>query len=366
MTEDEVVESLGKLEQSAAKHLCASSGPFSVFPIDSSSPQTPETLAVTPQVVPGVDEFLKTLPGFKDHRTIALENSNAQGSQMDMDERITLDPLNGTLEPRNIYQTRESPLNPSDLHVARHLPSESGLLDDSPSPGFSNQTVSPSVELPNESNHSQSDIEDEEIEIDSNHGDTNVIAVDFLQPTPTEDTIFSSFPTCTDTANTPSIGDEYCSISQGQISPSLDYEVPLPVFEDAETAMLMSHYMNHVACLLQPVFHIGNPFLSIYLPIAVEGSPSLLLAKNSTDMSYGTTAVFHSILATAAYHLRGTDAGEGYFHSLASRHRTKALEATRLALVTAGESSRYKVLMTAMLSLVSIDVGINSSNQYVV
>lgn len=142
---------------------------------------------------------------------------------------------------------------------------------------------------------------------------------------------------------------------QSPASPNLG--LSLPLFQDHQTSTLMHHYMDHVADLLQPVLHPSNPWRTTYFPFALEGCPELFLSQNSTPSSYASIALFHSLLSSAAFHLRNLT-GDSKFHKLGLQHRTKSLQALNAALVPPSDSQLYTVHLTAMLSLVTIDVGL--------
>lgn len=124
--------------------------------------------------------------------------------------------------------------------------------------------------------------------------------------------------------------------------------------------MLMYHYMNHVSELLQPVLHPRNPWRTTYFPFALEGCPDLFLVQSATPSSGASIALFHSVLSSAAFHLRNVKRGSKEFHRLGLQHRARALHALNTALVHPSNIQIYTVYLTAMLSLVTIDVGILS------
>lgn len=132
--------------------------------------------------------------------------------------------------------------------------------------------------------------------------------------------------------------------------------ISLPLFQDPEISLLMFHYKDHVAGLLQPVAHPKNPWRTTYFPFALQGRPDLFLAQGSTSTSPASTAVFHGLLSSAAFHLRNINNGLERFHLLGLRHRAKSLQALNAALTSPKDSQMYIVQLTAMLSLVTIDV----------
>ncbi|EUC35667.1 hypothetical protein COCCADRAFT_34908 [Bipolaris zeicola 26-R-13] len=144
--------------------------------------------------------------------------------------------------------------------------------------------------------------------------------------------------------------------SKARHLPAPFFALSMPMFRDQETSMLMFHYMNHVAELLQPVLHSRNPWRTTYFPFALSGCPELVLCQqNTTTSSQISTSLFHSLLSAAAFHLRNTTEGSPKFHHLGLQHRIKALRALNSAIVHPGDPQLYTLHLTAMLSLVTID-----------
>lgn len=136
------------------------------------------------------------------------------------------------------------------------------------------------------------------------------------------------------------------------------FGISMPLFQDPQTSTLMYHYMDHVADLLQPVLHPMNPWRTTYFPFALEGCPELFLSQSSFPSSYASIALFHSLLSSAAFHLRNATGDSKKFYNLGLQHRAKSLHALNAALTRPNESQMYTVYLTAMLSLVTIDVSI--------
>ncbi|KAJ5759108.1 hypothetical protein N7520_006264 [Penicillium odoratum] len=65
-------------------------------------------------------------------------------------------------------------------------------------------------------------------------------------------------------------------VSYKQFTPH--FELSLPLFQDSEIALLLFHYKDHVAGLLQPVIHPENPWRTTYNTFALEGRLDLFLA----------------------------------------------------------------------------------------
>ncbi|KIW17587.1 hypothetical protein PV08_04782 [Exophiala spinifera] len=135
---------------------------------------------------------------------------------------------------------------------------------------------------------------------------------------------------------------------------SLSNERPLSLFSNSTTAMLVHHFEQYLICLMQPVYHLQSPFKTIYLATALQGCPDLNMATNGSQASIASTAVFHSILTCAAINLQALRSNAGQLSQLAYYHKQTALSAARKALTT--KKSTYRELMTAILSLVSVDV----------
>lgn len=144
------------------------------------------------------------------------------------------------------------------------------------------------------------------------------------------------------------------------VPPSPHLELSMPLFQDSYTSMLMYHYMNHVAELLQPVLHPQNPWRTTYFRLALEGCNDEV--SGHTSLSFSTTkvstAIFHGVLSSAAFHLRNATVDSNKYHKLGLQHRAKALQALNAALALPQDSQLYTVYLTAMLSLVTIDVGL--------
>lgn len=159
------------------------------------------------------------------------------------------------------------------------------------------------------------------------------------------------------------LGQEFLSFQDIELSIHQDLllsphlELSMPLFQDPETSMLMYHYMNHVAELLQPVLHPGNPWRTTYFPFALQGCPDLFLAQGAAPPLGVSIALFHSILSSAAFHLRNLKRGSKRFHRLGLQHRARALHALNTSLTHPSDTQLYTVYLTAMLSLVTIDVG---------
>ena len=143
---------------------------------------------------------------------------------------------------------------------------------------------------------------------------------------------------------------------QSQDSMISGHHLATALFQNTTASMLMHHYTKHVVHVMQPVLHPKNPFSTIYLPLAVKGSSSsgLDLTPRANRTCSASVTVFHSLLSTAAISLQSLRPGEEDLQQLACHHKQLALSSLQSALAT--QSSSYRDLMTAILSLVSADV----------
>lgn len=139
--------------------------------------------------------------------------------------------------------------------------------------------------------------------------------------------------------------------------PSPHLEISTPLFQDPQTGLLMHHYVNHVADLLQPVLHPGNPWRTTYIPFALNGCSHLSLCQVSA-IPDASLALFHSLLSSAAFHLRNLSGGSKKLQKLGLQHRARSLRALNAALLHPDDPEQHTVYLTAMLSLVTIDVSI--------
>lgn len=137
---------------------------------------------------------------------------------------------------------------------------------------------------------------------------------------------------------------------------TFSYNLGFPQIRDPSVTMLMHHYTNNIVHLMQPVSHRENPFQTLYLPLAIEGSSFTETSQGSQGISPATVAVFHSLICSAATNLQGLGSRDSKLQQLACWHKERALNALRNSLVR--KVGRYKDLMVAILSLVSVDVGL--------
>lgn len=131
--------------------------------------------------------------------------------------------------------------------------------------------------------------------------------------------------------------------------------LPSELSVHVEPAMteLMHNYIHVVADLLQPTHHSQNPYRSLYVPKAMDAAAASLLVGVSGTPSHVGTALLHALLAVSAFHMHRHCPSESRYNQ-GRLHRLKAIESLQLS-ITGGDID-FHTTMSAMLSMVSIDV----------
>ncbi|KAJ5134303.1 hypothetical protein N7526_005668 [Penicillium atrosanguineum] len=127
------------------------------------------------------------------------------------------------------------------------------------------------------------------------------------------------------------------------------------ICDNPETNLLFHHYSLYVANVLQPLSHIENPYRSLYVPAALEGSVDVLFPAKNVAASV-RLCIFHSLVATAAFHMSSCNPAQSGYHKTGILHRQKALRCMQLALAEGASQSSYRHLMVALCSLLTIGV----------
>ncbi|KAK1855344.1 hypothetical protein CCHR01_01964 [Colletotrichum chrysophilum] len=151
---------------------------------------------------------------------------------------------------------------------------------------------------------------------------------------------------------------EHGTVSYHMGSP-LRYTISTSISGDAVIDRLMHHYAEHVAVMLQPIQHPQNPYRQLYVPAALEAASSLTSpAQLRLQVPKATvkSVIFHSLLASSAFHLWNCLPSQVRYHQIGARHRQQALLLLQSAISLEMPTAEYKTLMVAMLSLVTIDV----------
>ncbi|BCS19457.1 uncharacterized protein APUU_12285S [Aspergillus puulaauensis] len=139
----------------------------------------------------------------------------------------------------------------------------------------------------------------------------------------------------------------------GQTMPT-PWELELSVQVDPAMTELMDNYIHVVADLLQPAHHTQNPYRSLYIPKAMDAAASALFVGISGTPSHVGTALLHALLAVSAFHMHRHCPSRSRYNQ-GRLHRLKAIESLQLS-ITAADIDDFHTTMSAMLSMVSIDV----------
>ncbi|KAJ4211179.1 hypothetical protein NW759_012659 [Fusarium solani] len=141
--------------------------------------------------------------------------------------------------------------------------------------------------------------------------------------------------------------------------PKIDTHLPkhisITLFGSTEVDSLMNHYNLHVADLLQPIDHSGNPFRTLYLSTALEGV-SYRAWDTETPTAKVYSALSHSLVAASAFHRWNCDQLQPNHREMGVKHRYYAIQALQGAIQQAAPAANYKILMVAVLSLITIGV----------
>lgn len=119
--------------------------------------------------------------------------------------------------------------------------------------------------------------------------------------------------------------------------------------------MLMHHYAVNVASLLQPISHPRNPYRELYLPAALQVATEL---TSDAGLVKGTvqSSLFHSLLASSAFHLSSCTTDKGLYYKIGTQHKQRALSLLQASLQLPRPTLDHQALLMSMLSLVTIDV----------
>lgn len=127
--------------------------------------------------------------------------------------------------------------------------------------------------------------------------------------------------------------------------------------EDSDVNMLMHHYAVNVADIIQPIRHFHNTYRDLYLPTALQGAH--ITVSDSKIQRPAPSALFHALLASAAFHLWNCNMSQTKFRRLGSQHRVQALRLLQSAIDAPNLGTDYRSLMMSMLALITIGVSVN-------
>lgn len=120
---------------------------------------------------------------------------------------------------------------------------------------------------------------------------------------------------------------------------------------------LLDHYVKNVTRIMTVVIHPKNPWKTIYLPRACSAIGDLVGFGYTAS---ARNALLHALLAVSAFHLQSKfpENSDGRKHYLSLGLQLKAEAYTWLSecLMKDLASQKYKDVITAVLSMVSIDV----------
>ncbi|KIV83894.1 hypothetical protein, variant 3 [Exophiala sideris] len=136
---------------------------------------------------------------------------------------------------------------------------------------------------------------------------------------------------------------------------------------------LMSHYITQLADLLQPIHHPRNPFLTINVQSAMPGLFAALEQPVQNSITHspmkGNMSIFHSLMASAAFHLRGSKSTNhpnwDTLDHIGSFNRMKALKYLQEAIIEPSiQIETSFVLIAAILCQVSTDIMEGSMTEF--
>ncbi|KAF9890463.1 hypothetical protein FE257_005868 [Aspergillus nanangensis] len=135
---------------------------------------------------------------------------------------------------------------------------------------------------------------------------------------------------------------------------SSPYLYRLSLYVNNIAAELMHNYVHVVSQVLQPIHHPHNPYRSIYAQQAISAGKIIVGAGGTSSQS--ATALSHALLAVSAFHLYRCHPQSPHYGDIARLHRLQAMLNLRNALAQGEGETNYYTTMSAMLSMVSIDL----------
>lgn len=359
MTDEEIVQNLARIDEAATEHLTAVVGPFAVF--------RPTAEPHLPRHVQGYGSSSSRLDVAGPTETISAEAQvDVETDAGACDHRDT----GSEPEPDAVRESGELPSISSDDQSCRSANSLStGLYN------FCDQDNAPEIptlahksyfgqKLPSalsyepagsESSSRASLFENEVVAEDDIVECLRTSATTGQRSSPPADRGSSVLP------KTPRLPVRFGSNPEQEFLPvSMDLycddgimkascNLSTAVLSKTLSHMLLRHFTEHTVHIMQPVAHARNPFRTIYLPLALEGSEKL-----DDGPSSASVAAFHGLVSTAAIDMQIPQSQNEGLKSVVGHHRQSALIALQKALVK--QTSNYRKLMTAILTLVSMDV----------
>ncbi|KAF9891690.1 hypothetical protein FE257_003702 [Aspergillus nanangensis] len=333
MTERQVQQAITTIDNSAANPASTTIGPFSVFCIESDSHVY--TADAEPQSVQSAEQSSTQDTVDSCNESLVVHQDD------DSPEFLSPSPLTNTDNPPNLCDplfTTAWDAGTNSLGPLTDLTGDSILHPELEITGLVTQSFHP--ESLTSSYH---DIINNQLGISSSSEETRP-----LEPHDSHSPFQYDSPSQTTRIFSP----ETSSLVAGPLS--FGHNLTASLIRTTTATMLMDHYTQDVVHLMQPVFHPRNPFRTIYLPVAIKGLSEIEATTTCGRVHPASITVFHSLLSAAAVSLQSRQSGADALRDLACHHRQRALITLRSALET--QSSSYKDLMTAILSLVSADI----------
>lgn len=176
----------------------------------------------------------------------------------------------------------------------------------------------------------------------------------------------------TETPGTLPVSYRALQISDASLSNTISPHVLPPPRGNPLAQLLLRHYTEHIATLLQPVSRPTNTYKSIHAPVALKALDALCsIAENPhSSVAASRVAVLFSLLATSAVHMRSAKGigSKDLFHQLrheAYSNLSMALEVAPTWSVSVGflheEATLHNLenTMSASLTLITLDVSSN-------
>lgn len=308
MTEHEVMQTITKIDRSATRPAPTTLGPFSVFSLQGTS---------SPSGSPSSDMQIEAIEQAGNPPNQEMHHNSDESASQHQENGLGYRLWNGSIVPDTTFECLDS-LSTSTVSLSQATDS-SAHRTDKPSNYFEEDPMRPSIETlspdPSDETFLYSKFLDD--------GAGSVIRTLGLVPSSSRDIATASerndtAPQSADMSNGPSYWHNRCL---SDTEPVLRNSAPMGsdwgpsmsiVGNTTPSDMLIHHYAyaKHMVHLMQPVSHHANPFRTIYLPLAIEGSPKVEIVCPSDRVYSASVTVFHSLMAIAAIHLQSLQSRE--------------------------------------------------------
>ncbi|CAN6664212.1 arginine metabolism regulation protein II [Trichomonascus vanleenenianus] len=149
-----------------------------------------------------------------------------------------------------------------------------------------------------------------------------------------------------------------CSPVQYMLSTDNKFGFPTAsLYLTSQARYLLDYYVRKVSRIMTVMKHPKNPWDTIYLPVAFSAVGDI---TSSGHTASARSALLHALLSVSAYHLsskfpEGTDE-KAHYSSLGLQLKSEAYRWLSECLMKDLGSQKYKDVVTAVLSMASIDV----------